>query len=424
MKLQRNLTIVDRLRQIVSIGVTVDHDESETRRIRMVNFGAFLAIFSSAGFSIVHWQLGNTLFAFTTLIFIAGYVAAIAANAKGKRRWASVIVMVSLNLHVFRNAAEYGSASGGHLFFLPPLVYPLLVFSYREKKEIIVSMAGSLLLLMAAVLIHRTVGSVFTMDPVVQARLYDATLINVFALLLLILLYFYIQTGRIEQNLIREKERSDTLLFNMMPQTIAERMKVGNRIIADEFDECSILFADIVNFSRLTRAMSPERMVIVLNEFFQCFDTLVAKHSVEKIRTVGDGYFVASGVPDPRPDHLEALCELGLDMIDAARVLSHDVEVGIQVRIGIASGPVVAGVIGQRKYMYDLWGDAVNLASRMETQGEPGRIQMPAFCAEKLKDKYVLLRRGEIEIKSFGPTVTYFLAGKKSESSPVQITGT
>ncbi len=414
---------MDRLRQIVSIGATVEHDEAETRRIRMVNFGAFLAIISSGGFSVVHWQLGNTLFALSTFVFIAGYIGAVFANWRGNRRWASLIIITSLNLHVFRNAAEYGSASGGHLFFLPPLVYPLLVFSYKEKKEIVISMAASLLLLAAAVFIHRTVGAAFLTNAETQARLYDATLINVFALLLLILLYFYVQTGRIEQNLIREKERSDALLFNMMPRTIAERMKLGNRIIADEFDECSILFADIVNFSRLTRAMSPERMVIVLNEFFQCFDALVSKHSVEKIRTVGDGYFVASGVPDPRPDHLEAVCDLGLDMIDAARVLSHDLEVGIQVRIGIASGPVVAGVIGQQKYMYDLWGDAVNLAARMETNGEPGRIQMPAYCAEKLKGKYVLLRRGELEIKSFGPVVTYFLAGRKSDLHPVPETG-
>ena len=197
------------------------------------------------------------------------------------------------------------------------------------------------------------------------------------AILFSIIFYAVRQLARAEAAAEREYERSESLLSNILPPRVAERLKERSRcVIADAYPEASILFADMAGFTARASDTTPEELVRFLNDVFTKLDGLVERHGLEKIKTTGDAYMVVSGVPEPRPDHAEALAELALDMRDALVGLVDPKGREVPVRIGIASGPVVAGVVGTRKFFYDVWGDAVNIASRMESTGEAGKIQV------------------------------------------------
>jgi adenylate cyclase len=212
-----------------------------------------------------------------------------------------------------------------------------------------------------------------------------------------------------------EREKSERLLLNILPEPIANRLKQGQSTIADSFAEVTVLFADIVNFTRLSDHMSPTKLVILLNEVFSAFDRLAEQHGLEKIKTIGDAYMVVGGLPTPRPDHAEAIAEMALDMQrEVAQFTFEDGET-LSIRIGIHTGPVIAGVIGARKFSYDLWGDTVNTASRMESHGLSDGIQVTAETYERLRDKYIFEERGIIHVKNKGEMVTYLLVGRYGE---------
>jgi PAS domain S-box-containing protein len=206
-----------------------------------------------------------------------------------------------------------------------------------------------------------------------------------------------------------EQEKSDRLLLNVLPQPIAERLKQDQSIIADTFAEVTVLFADIVGFTQISSQISPQELVSLLNDIFSTFDRLAQKHGLEKIKTIGDAYMVVGGLPMPRSDHAEAIAQMALDMQQAIIDFSNTNNQDFSIRIGINSGPVVAGVIGIKKFIYDLWGDTVNTASRMESHGLPGQIQVTSATYERLQDKYLLESRGTIEVKGKGKMNTYFL---------------
>lgn len=212
-----------------------------------------------------------------------------------------------------------------------------------------------------------------------------------------------------------EQEKSERLLLNILPKPIADRLKQGQSVIADSFAEVTVLFADIVGFTRLSAHMSPTELVVLLNGIFSTFDRLAERHRLEKIKTIGDAYMVVGGLPTPRADHAEAISEMALDM--QREIVQFKVENGepLHLRIGIHTGPVVAGVIGTRKFSYDLWGDTVNTASRMESHGLSGGIQVTATTYECLRDKYLFEERGVIQVKSKGEMMTYFLLGRKTD---------
>ena len=211
-----------------------------------------------------------------------------------------------------------------------------------------------------------------------------------------------------------EQEKSERLLLNILPKAIADRLKQGQNTIADSFPEATILFADLVGFTRLSSQITPAELVRILNEIFSAFDRLVEKHGLEKIKTIGDSYMVGAGLPTPRPDHAEAVAEMALDIVDEMSRFNKINGSPLSMRIGINTGPVVAGVIGTKKFTYDLWGDTVNIASRMESSGVSSCIQVTEATYQKLKDKYVLIRRGSIAVKGKGEMTTYLLAGRLS----------
>jgi class 3 adenylate cyclase len=209
-----------------------------------------------------------------------------------------------------------------------------------------------------------------------------------------------------------EQERSERLLLNVLPAPIAERLKAGEVVIADAFPEVSVLFADLVDFTRRSRQIGPARVVATLNELFSAFDALAQRHGLEKIKTIGDAYMVAGGLPQPRPDHAEAIAEMALAMQAEVTRRTDPSGQPLQVRIGIDTGPVEAGVIGTVKFSYDLWGDTVNTASRMESHGIPGCIQVTERTYQRLRDGYRFQRRGPIQVRGMGELVTWFLVSR------------
>ena len=216
-----------------------------------------------------------------------------------------------------------------------------------------------------------------------------------------------------EEKLALEFERAENLLLNILPAPIAARLKRSPELIADEHPQVSVLFADIVNFTETSDRMAPADLVHMLNMAFSRFDALAEKHGCEKIKTIGDAYMVVSGLPEPRVDHAQAMVALALDMIEVADEINASGNFPFSLRIGINSGPVVAGVIGDRKFAYDLWGDTVNVASRMESHGHPGVIQITEATRALLGDTVQLDPLGQVDIKGKGNMPTYAVAGQR-----------
>jgi adenylate cyclase len=211
-----------------------------------------------------------------------------------------------------------------------------------------------------------------------------------------------------------EQEKSERLLLNILPPPIAQRLKEYEQVIADNFPEVTVLFADIAGFTPLSSSLSPTELVQLLNEIFSAFDALVEKHGLEKIKTIGDAYMVVGGLPEPQENHAGAIAEMALDMQTAIHNFNQKHQTNLNMRIGINTGPVVAGVIGTKKFIYDLWGDAVNTASRMESHGIIGDIQMTDSTYQRLKGEYLLQKRGMIQVKGKGEMNTYLLKGRKT----------
>jgi guanylate cyclase len=214
-----------------------------------------------------------------------------------------------------------------------------------------------------------------------------------------------------------EQAKAENLLLNILPRSIADRLKAESQTIADQFSSASILFADVVNFAPLAERLAPAEVVGVLDRLFSHFDALAEQHGLEKIKTIGDCYMAAAGVPSPRPDHAHALALMALDMVSSMRSIDPVAELGLELRVGINSGPVVAGVIGRKRFLYDLWGDAVNTASRMESHGTTGQIQITRATKELLGEEFVCELRGTIPVKGKGEMEVWYLVGRRAEAA-------
>ena len=280
---------------------------------------------------------------------------------------------------------------------------------------------------LSAPLFYLGINAIFHLN--VNRQPYSALPFNLylfwFCLICVLSVYLYERVQRSEFNARRELEiayqkleverrRTEQLLLNILPEPIAERLKREPNTIADQFSEATVLFADVVGFTQLSSQISAAELVVLLNKLFSMFDELAEKHRVEKIKTIGDAYMVVAGLPIPRPDHTHAIANLALDMQQAVERFNLEQNQSFSIRIGINSGPVVAGVIGLKRFIYDLWGDTVNIASRMESQGVAGVIQVSEAIYEVLKEQYLFEKRGIIYIKGKGEMTTYFLTGQQS----------
>jgi class 3 adenylate cyclase/CheY-like chemotaxis protein len=216
------------------------------------------------------------------------------------------------------------------------------------------------------------------------------------------------------EQLEREQEKTENLLLNILPRSVSQRLKSGEKRIADAHQDVSVLFADLVGFTQMSHGMSAERLVNMLDEIFSRFDWIVGDAGIEKIKTIGDCYMMVSGVPEPRADHAVAVVDAGFALLDAMDSFNRAHGTQLQIRIGVNSGPVVAGVIGMHKFTYDLWGNTVNVASRMESTGVPGRIHVSPSTARHLQEHFVLEARGSVAVKGIGEVETFFVQGRTS----------
>lgn len=248
--------------------------------------------------------------------------------------------------------------------------------------------------------------------------LYTFNLASIFIRLPIITYFFYsknIETA--EQALQEQYKLAENLLHNILPVPVAKRLKEESHTIADSFESVSILFADIVGFTPLSEKLKPQDVVSLLNTLFSRFDTLTEKYSLEKIKTIGDAYMVAAGIPEHKENHAELILDFALEIMSDLAEYNNANNTDIKVRIGINSGPVIAGVMGIKKFSYDLWGDSVNTASRMETSGVPGEIHITSETYKLISDKYTVNKREPIEIKGKGLMQTYFVIKKNTKEN-------
>jgi adenylate cyclase len=218
-----------------------------------------------------------------------------------------------------------------------------------------------------------------------------------------------VHVKRLHDQVLAEQAKSEQLLLSILPKPIAERMKSGETSIAESYPDATVLVADLVGFTTLSAHIDPEQLVHLLNEIFSAFDALVERHGLEKIKTIGDAYMVAGGITVPRPDHAEAAAELALDLQEEIGRLNEQYDTSIRLRIGISTGPVVAGVIGRKKFAFDVWGEAVNFACRLEATGEPGKIHISEPTFDRLKEKFHFEQSHNVNAKGHGAQPAFWL---------------
>ena len=390
---------------------TERYPEKIARRLRALNIAVWIA------------AAITTAFGFARLFGVLPYDPIFAVVQFG---WALLFALMPL-LHRFGPLAApigfvllsfafltwatslFGTTAGSYLYFLTAASLSLL---FVGIENVLVSVAigiGAIALVVAVHLIFPADTGFATPWAVFYVN-FLSNVVGSSAIMLVIVYYAVRQIARAEETAEREYARSEALLGNILPSPIAARLKAGSEsVIADRYDAASILFADMAGFTARSSDTDPDDLVRFLNRTFTVVDALVEKHGLEKIKTTGDAYMVVSGVPAPRPDHAAAIATLALEMREILAGLVDPKGRPVPIRIGLATGPVVAGVVGTRKFFYDVWGDAVNLASRMESTGEPGKIQVTDEMRKLLGDRFAFEERGLIEVKGKGQMRTWWL---------------
>jgi adenylate cyclase len=307
------------------------------------------------------------------------------------------------------NALHMGHDSWNDLFLIAII---LVSFYYVEPLRILIGVTILGLVLFSGVELWYALGMRGLLEGHVQEGFFrtarDTSVYNIVLLTIGFSFYNRAILNSTQRALDREAARSESLLLNILPAVIAERLKQATDLIADPIPQSSILFADIVGFTEISREMDAAQLVGMLNEIFVGFDRAAKRLGLEKIKTIGDAYMVAAGLPEPRADHAYAAVEMAIAMQTHMQTIRVK-HMGLRLRIGIHAGPVVAGVIGENKFAYDLWGDHVNVASRMESHGSPDRIHVTESFARAVADKWQFEERGQIEVKGHGAMRTFFL---------------
>ncbi len=326
---------------------------------------------------------------------------------------AKTYMLLSAASNVSFASLVLGGDMNFHFYLLAVLIVGFFIYSSSEKihqYSIIIIISLLFLGLEVWFFFHNRLFE-FPSEFLVLSRINNN--IGLFILISVILYVISMSYSQAEIDLEEERKKNELLLHNILPVPIAEKLKLSHESIADGFQEATILFADIVGFTTLAETKTPEEVIGILNEIFSEFDELVEELQLEKIKTIGDAYMVASGLPLESPDHAKSIASLALKMKESLSKLNQNNEQALEIRIGIHSGPVVAGVIGKKKFSYDVWGDTVNTASRMESHGIPGKIQISEKTFSFLKNDFDCMERGLIDIKGKGSMKTYILLGYK-----------
>lgn len=301
----------------------------------------------------------------------------------------------------------YEASSGIAIWAILSPIGALMILGTRPSTPWFVLFA--ILAALSWKLNYMFIGNSLPIPPHIKDTFFLMNIIGTTCILYAVMRYFQSQKERTLLELSLEQARSEKLLLNVLPKSIATRLKDNDMRIADSHEAVTILFADIVSFTKMTATLPPAELVDILSQLFSRFDALSDKHGLEKIKTIGDGYMVMGGAPLARDDHAVVIAQLALDMLREVAEFNAQTGKSIRIRIGISSGPVVAGVIGTSKFAYDIWGDSVNMASRMEKTGLPDEIQVSNETYDLIKEHFTLVSRGPVEIKGKGEVNTYLL---------------
>jgi adenylate cyclase len=410
--------MVQFLRKLSRIGVTDDLPAREVKHIVCLNVVVLLIFFIAAqNITLAAEYLPGTkasLIAMVAQTIVIGLVLPLNhyRHHLAARVWFNLAAAFFLTLHT----AILGTEPRFH-FYMPVSVFlAFYIFPPREKYWMYFSIALHSAGFIGSELFFPNGGLVAGISDEFLRQEYLFNTIGVLFCALTMGGVGYVTLRNAEENLVHEHERSESLLRNILPTSIAERLKSSSATIADSYDDATILFVDIVGFTQLSEKIPPDALVALLNNVFSEMDDLTDKYGLEKIKTIGDAYMVVAGAPDRRRDHAEAMAAMSLEIKERFANLSKMAQHPLDFRVGIHSGPVVAGVIGKKKFSYDMWGDSVNIAARMEAHGVPGEIQVSAHVQQRLKDQFDFVERGSVDIKGKGEVRTYLLKGRRQDA--------
>ncbi len=398
------MTLTYRLLNLISrIGAdSRDSDELRLQKALMVS-GSFMFILAGALWGVLYFSLGQWLAGSIPLSYAVISLLSIGLFSLTRRYRIFRFSQLGLILLLpFLLMIALGGFVNSSAVILWSLLCPFGALLFDEPRHAPRWLAAYLALVVLSGVIQPYVSVPLPLPPAVITLFFVMNIGVVSAITIVLLIYFVHQ-----RNIFQEK--SENLLLNVLPKEIAKILKNESRTIADHYEEASVLFADMVDFTPMSAEMTPVSMVELLNEIFSHFDGLVEKYDLEKIKTVGDCYMVAAGVPRPRADHAQSLVRLALEMREFIRKNGFNASRPVDFRIGINSGPVLAGVIGRKKFIYDLWGDAVNIASRMESHGRGGVIQITRATYEIIRDEFECEPHGTVSVKGKGEMEVWFV---------------
>ncbi|MEP7121943.1 MAG: adenylate/guanylate cyclase domain-containing protein [Byssovorax sp.] len=411
--------------RLSSLGV--DHlgvDErstGEARRVRLTNQSAAIGTVSCGSFAAVYAIAGPRFFApmLANLIAVALLLAALFFSQRGARSLSKALVLVPVNLVVVVASMLLGGRVGFLYYLFVTAVVAFLLFSTKQWALRVAFALLSAACCVVALVVPTQSAIAALISPAAATVIDVASALCVLATVMIIVHLFTGDTTRAEVRLAAEHERSERLLLNILPGAISARLKENGEAIADGFANVTVLFADLVGFTELSQKLTPAELVAMLNRTFSAFDDLAERFRVEKIKTIGDCYMVAAGLPEETTDHVEVIARMALEMRETLVRINQEGGYSLRIRIGLHTGPVVAGVIGKRKFIYDLWGDTVNTASRMESSGSPGDIQVTREVADRLQGQFELEARGRIQVKGKGEMETFLLNGERAAKQAV-----
>ncbi|HEX5533382.1 MAG TPA: adenylate/guanylate cyclase domain-containing protein [Actinomycetales bacterium] len=408
----RQARLVALLDRLATLGARPEDSRDERLRYGTLIFGSLLIAVLSVVWVVTYLAYGRPWSAAIPAFYQLATAVGLVLLARTRRfdvfRTTQLLVMITLPALLQASLGGFVASSAMILWAIfVPLAALALVGTRRSLPWV--------------ALFSIELAALAVLDPVLSmhaAALPQGLLISFFVLNIVgvtlsayvMLAYYVEQRARAHEALEVERQRSERLLLNVLPQAIAERLKTSMGVIADQYESVTVLFADLVGFTEHAATMAPQQLVALLDEIFSAFDRIVEGERVEKIKTIGDAYMLAGGLPEARADHVQAVARTALAMrAEIAAIARRTGRRWLDVRIGMDTGPVVAGVIGRRKFIYDLWGDTVNTASRMESHGLPGQIQITDRVATELGPEFTARPRGSVHVKGKGPMVTYLL---------------
>ena len=384
------------------------------RRLQTLNVMAYLIVITSTIYALIYAL--DDLETYFWIVLVNLMLAAVGLCVPFAHRFhelaGGLLILVCEPMSLFALAAVLGRDAGIQLNLIVGAAAPFVILGLERPAFVAAVVVMCFTLHVAAWFLFPPENAIITTEPDLKRQLYVSSAATAFGVTAALFYYAFRLTAKAEAE-------TEALLRNILPESVVERLKANpGEAIAESFGDTSVLFADLKGFVSLSHQLGAERTVAMLNDLVHGFDRLAVEHGVEKIKTIGDCYMAVTGLPKRVPDHTARLARFALAMQGVAGETAQRFNLDLHLRIGLASGPVMAGVIGAQKFTYDVWGDTVNLASRLEGAGEPGCIHVSNVVREKLAAAFVLMCRGDVLLKGVGPQRTWYLIGEMDARSP------